>query len=138
VLVISSLQLPVTRYAVNAESDSDQADEKDCVRHTYVTGAANKPTPQCCADAEKVRSTKPKCLCLLIKESTDPCLGLSINTTLALLLEITEIRKIRIISGSVSFFLSRVSNHIWHIKTLALYLLHRKPLRIALLEIDHS
>jgi hypothetical protein len=31
-----------------------------------------------------------------------------------------------------------VSNHIWRIKALALHLIHRKPLRIALLKIDHN
>ncbi|KAJ0960512.1 hypothetical protein J5N97_001602 [Dioscorea zingiberensis] len=39
---------------------------------------------KCCEDAEKVRSQQPKCLCVLIKESTDPSLALPINTTLAL------------------------------------------------------
>ncbi|KAJ4794768.1 Bifunctional inhibitor/lipid-transfer protein/seed storage 2S albumin superfamily protein [Rhynchospora pubera] len=92
VLILSTLQLRVTRYVANAESASDQTDEKDCADQMqqmascipYVSGTAAKPTPQCCADTETVRSTKPKCLCLLIKESTDPSLGLPINTTLAL------------------------------------------------------
>jgi Probable lipid transfer len=92
ILIISSLPLWVTRHAANAESAGDQADENDCADQMqqmvscipYVSGTANKPTPQCCADAEKVRSTKPKCLCLLIRESTDPSLDLPINTTLAL------------------------------------------------------
>jgi hypothetical protein len=54
------------------------------------------------------------------------------------LLEITEIRKFRITSENVS-----LSNHASPItsgvhKALMLYLLHHKPSRIALLEIDHS
>lgn len=67
-------------------------DEKDCADQLqnlaayipYVSGAAKKPTPECCVDAEKVRSSKPKCLCVLIMESADPSLALPINTTLAL------------------------------------------------------
>ncbi|KAA8523076.1 hypothetical protein F0562_009499 [Nyssa sinensis] len=67
-------------------------DEKDCADQLtnlaacipFVSGSANKPTQQCCEDTKKVRSAKPKCLCVLIKESTDPSLGLPVNTTLAL------------------------------------------------------
>ncbi|KAF3326968.1 lipid binding protein [Carex littledalei] len=91
-LIVLATVLIVSRYVANAESASDQADEKDCADQMqqmascipYVSGTAHKPSPQCCADAETVRSTKPKCLCLLIKESADPSLGLPINTTLAL------------------------------------------------------
>ncbi|KAH7657294.1 Bifunctional inhibitor/lipid-transfer protein/seed storage 2S albumin protein [Dioscorea alata] len=69
-----------------------EEDEKECADQLqnlascipYVSGIAPKPTPQCCEDTEKVRSQQPKCLCVLIKESTDPSLGLPINTTLAL------------------------------------------------------
>ncbi|PON36190.1 Bifunctional inhibitor/plant lipid transfer protein/seed storage helical domain containing protein [Trema orientale] len=67
-------------------------DEKDCVDQLgnlascipYVSGTAKKPTPECCEDTRKVKETKPKCLCVLIKESTDPSMGLPVNTTLAL------------------------------------------------------
>ncbi|KAK3028093.1 hypothetical protein RJ639_039384, partial [Escallonia herrerae] len=67
-------------------------DEKDCADQLtnlascipYVSGTAKKPTPECCEDTKKVRSAKPKCLCVLIKESTDPSMGLPINTTLAI------------------------------------------------------
>ncbi|CAI9100268.1 OLC1v1037232C1 [Oldenlandia corymbosa var. corymbosa] len=67
-------------------------DEKDCADQLgnlascmpYVSGSAKMPTPECCQDTIKVRSAKPKCLCVLIKESTDPSMGLPINTTLAL------------------------------------------------------
>ncbi|MCD7449140.1 hypothetical protein HAX54_003569 [Datura stramonium] len=67
-------------------------DEKDCADQLgnlaacvpYVSGTAKKPTPECCEDTQKVKAAKPKCLCVLIKESTDPSLGLPINTTLAL------------------------------------------------------
>ncbi|KAK9268588.1 hypothetical protein L1049_000342 [Liquidambar formosana] len=67
-------------------------DEKDCADQLanlaacipFVSGTAKKPSPQCCEDTQKVKSTKPKCLCVLIKESTDPSMGLPVNTTLAL------------------------------------------------------
>ncbi|XAR66964.1 hypothetical protein NMG60_11013363 [Bertholletia excelsa] len=50
----------------------------------FVSGTAKKPTQQCCEDTQKVKSAKPKCLCVLIKESTDPSMGLPVNITLAL------------------------------------------------------
>ncbi|KAL2532656.1 Protein YLS3 [Abeliophyllum distichum] len=67
-------------------------DEKDCAEQLtnlascipFVSGTAKKPTPECCQDTDKIRTAKPKCLCVLIKESTDPSMGLPINTTLAL------------------------------------------------------
>ncbi|XP_059634997.1 non-specific lipid transfer protein GPI-anchored 14-like [Cornus florida] len=69
-----------------------EEDEKDCADQLtnlaacipYVSGSAKKPTPECCEDTQKVKSAKPKCLCVLIKESTDPSMGLPVNTTLAL------------------------------------------------------
>ncbi|CDP03376.1 unnamed protein product [Coffea canephora] len=69
-----------------------QEDEKDCADQLtnlaacipYVSGDEKIPTPECCEDTKKVKSAKPKCLCVLIKESTDPSMGLPINTTLAL------------------------------------------------------
>lgn len=71
---------------------SIEDDEKSCADQLtslgacipYVSGSAPKPTPQCCEDTKKVKNSQPKCLCVLIKESTDPSLGLPINTTLAL------------------------------------------------------
>ncbi|WMV35256.1 hypothetical protein MTR67_028641 [Solanum verrucosum] len=67
-------------------------DVKDCAEQLgdlascipYVSGTAKMPTPECCEDTQKLKAAKPKCLCVLIKESTDPSLGLPINTTLAL------------------------------------------------------
>lgn len=50
----------------------------------FVSGTAKKPTPECCENTRKVKSTKPKCLCVLIKESSDPSMGLPVNTTLAI------------------------------------------------------
>ncbi|KAF6175250.1 hypothetical protein GIB67_030468 [Kingdonia uniflora] len=69
-----------------------EADEKDCADELtklaecipYVSGTAKKPTQACCDDMKKVKSEKPKCLCVLIKESTDPSMGLPINTSLAM------------------------------------------------------
>ncbi|GAV86254.1 LTP_2 domain-containing protein [Cephalotus follicularis] len=67
-------------------------DEKECTELLtslascipYVSGTAKKPTPECCQNAQNVKAKKPKCLCILIKESTDPSMGLPVNTTLAL------------------------------------------------------
>ena len=67
-------------------------DEKDCADQLgnlascipFVSGTAKTPTPDCCENTRKVKATKPKCLCILIKESGDPSMGLPINTTLAL------------------------------------------------------
>ncbi|XVF88474.1 hypothetical protein PTKIN_Ptkin19aG0054300 [Pterospermum kingtungense] len=67
-------------------------DEKECADQLanlaacipFVSGTAKKPTPECCQDTQKVKATKPKCLCILIKQSADPSLGLPVNTTLAL------------------------------------------------------
>ncbi|KAJ8750440.1 hypothetical protein K2173_015579 [Erythroxylum novogranatense] len=69
-----------------------QDDEQECAEQLgnlaacipFVSGTANKPTPECCQDTQKVKANKPKCLCVLIKESTDPSMGLPVNTTLAL------------------------------------------------------
>lgn len=75
-----------TTTATLADDEKDCADQlqnlAECI--PYVSGTANKPTPQCCADADKVRTSNPKCLCVLILESTDTSLALPINTTLAL------------------------------------------------------
>ncbi|XP_050217853.1 non-specific lipid transfer protein GPI-anchored 14-like [Mercurialis annua] len=69
-----------------------QQDEQDCADQLtnlascipYVSGSAAKPTPECCQNTKKVKANKPKCLCVLIIESTDPSMGLPVNTTLAL------------------------------------------------------
>ncbi|XP_051121477.1 non-specific lipid transfer protein GPI-anchored 13-like [Andrographis paniculata] len=68
------------------------ADEKDCAEQMttlaacipFVSGSAKQPTKECCDDTNKVKTAMPKCLCVLIKDSTDPSVGLPINTTLAL------------------------------------------------------
>lgn len=69
-----------------------QDDEKECADQLtnlascipFVSGTAKKPTPECCHDTQKLKASKPKCLCVLIKESADPSMGLPINTSLAL------------------------------------------------------
>ncbi|XP_052198418.1 non-specific lipid transfer protein GPI-anchored 14-like [Diospyros lotus] len=69
-----------------------QEDEQECADQLtnlaacipFVCGTAQKPTQQCCQDTQKVKSAKPKCLCVLIKESTEPYMGLPVTTTLAL------------------------------------------------------
>lgn len=71
---------------------SMEDEEKECADELtnlaacipFVSGTSKKPTQQCCQDTQKVKSSKPKCLCVLIKESADPSLGLPVNTTLAL------------------------------------------------------
>ncbi|KAL6984844.1 hypothetical protein U1Q18_018225 [Sarracenia purpurea var. burkii] len=81
-----------TILAAMAAAATMEEEEKDCAEQVanlaacipFVSGSAKKPTRECCEDTRKVRSAKPKCLCVLIKESTDPSMGLPINTTLAL------------------------------------------------------
>ncbi|XP_060215652.1 non-specific lipid transfer protein GPI-anchored 13-like [Lycium barbarum] len=84
--LVCMLVLAVAAMATMEEDEKDCADQLGnlaaCI--PYVSGTAKKPTPECCEDTKKVRAAKPKCLCVLIKESTDPSLGLPINTTLAL------------------------------------------------------
>ncbi|KAM0961892.1 hypothetical protein TB1_020515 [Malus domestica] len=50
----------------------------------FVSGISKKPTPECCENTKKLKANKPKCLCVLIKESTEPSMGLPVNTTLVL------------------------------------------------------
>ncbi|KAJ9183388.1 hypothetical protein P3X46_007250 [Hevea brasiliensis] len=77
---------------VMASHASLQQDEQECADQLtnlascipFVSGTAEKPTAECCQDTQKVKANKPKCLCVLIKESTDPSMGLPVNTTLAL------------------------------------------------------
>ncbi|KAH7849939.1 hypothetical protein Vadar_025325 [Vaccinium darrowii] len=84
--------LPILALMVVVAAATIEQDEKDCADQLanlaacipFVSGTAKKPTPQCCEDTQKVKSAKPKCLCVLIKESTDPSMGLPVNTTLAL------------------------------------------------------
>ncbi|KAI4344060.1 hypothetical protein L6164_011334 [Bauhinia variegata] len=57
-----------------------EEDEKECADELTT----KKPTAECCEDTKKVKASKPKCLCILIKESSDPSMGLPVNTTLAL------------------------------------------------------
>ncbi|KAI5320495.1 PREDICTED: YLS3 [Prunus dulcis] len=67
-------------------------DENECAEQMatlaacipFVSGTAKKPTPECCENTKKVKANKPKCLCVLIKKSTDPSMSLPVNTTLAL------------------------------------------------------
>lgn len=83
ILLATAATLAVATLEQDENDCADQmANMAECI--PYVSGSAKKPTPTCCADAEKVRSAKPKCLCVLIIESTDTSMGLPINTTLAL------------------------------------------------------
>lgn len=80
------VSLAVASMGTMADDEKDCADQlgnlASCI--PFVSGTAKKPTPECCEDTRKVKATKPKCLCVLIKESTDPSAGLPVNTTLAL------------------------------------------------------
>ncbi|CAK9172279.1 unnamed protein product [Ilex paraguariensis] len=86
VLSLVGALLAVTVVATMEEDEKDCADQltnlASCI--PFVSGDAKKPTPECCEDTKKVRAAKPKCLCVLIKESTDSSMGLPVNTTLAL------------------------------------------------------
>ncbi|XP_010541739.1 PREDICTED: protein YLS3-like [Tarenaya hassleriana] len=64
------------------ECSTEMGNLASCI--PFVSGTAVKPTAQCCEETKKVKENKPECLCVMIKESTDPSLGLPVNTTLAL------------------------------------------------------
>ncbi|KAL7093927.1 hypothetical protein ACP275_11G069500 [Erythranthe tilingii] len=82
----------VVMWTITSAVGSMEDDEKDCAEELtnlaacipFVSGTAKLPTKDCCDNTNKVRAAKPKCLCVLIIESTDPSIGLPINTTLAL------------------------------------------------------
>lgn len=85
-LCIAVASLAMVTIATMEENEKECADQltnlASCI--PYVSGTAKKPTTQCCQDTEKLKASKPKCFCVLIKESTDPSMGLPVNTTLAL------------------------------------------------------
>uniref|UniRef100_A0A0D6R7S6 Bifunctional inhibitor/plant lipid transfer protein/seed storage helical domain-containing protein n=1 Tax=Araucaria cunninghamii TaxID=56994 RepID=A0A0D6R7S6_ARACU len=70
------------------------ADQKECGNQLaglasclpYVKGSAKIPVKDCCDKLLQMHQNNPKCLCVLIKDSSDPQLGLTINLTLALTL----------------------------------------------------
>ncbi|XP_021903146.1 protein YLS3-like [Carica papaya] len=92
VVVVVGVVLMVVGWFAASTMANIADDEKDCADQLtnlascipFVSGTAKKPTAECCQDTQKVKASKPKCLCVLIKESTDPSLGLPVNTTLAL------------------------------------------------------
>lgn len=69
-----------------------QADQKACTAKltsltncfAYVQGNQKNPSTDCCTNLKNVYGSAPKCLCILVKDSTSPSLGVSINQTLAL------------------------------------------------------
>ncbi|KAG8365909.1 hypothetical protein BUALT_Bualt17G0021000 [Buddleja alternifolia] len=89
---IICITLAITGVLLSSAVATLEDDEKECAEQLanlaacipFVSGTAKQPTKECCDDTDKVRTAKPKCLCVLIKESSDPSLGLPINTTLAL------------------------------------------------------
>ncbi|ERN01223.1 protein YLS3 isoform X2 [Amborella trichopoda] len=66
-------------------------DRKECTEQLtglatclpYVQGEAASPTKDCCRGFKQVVEKSDKCFCILIKDSTDPNLGIKINTSLA-------------------------------------------------------
>ncbi|XP_038710323.1 non-specific lipid transfer protein GPI-anchored 13-like [Tripterygium wilfordii] len=91
-IAVSYIVVMVVASLTMASMATFEEDEKECADQLanlascipFVSGTASKPTPQCCQDTQKVKTNKPKCLCVLNKESTDPSMGLPVNTTLAL------------------------------------------------------
>ncbi|KAL2253748.1 protein YLS3-like [Sesamum indicum] len=85
------IMLAITGF-LSAVAANLEEDEKECAEQLtnlaacipFVSGTAKQPTKECCDDTKKVKTAQPKCLCVLIKESSDPSMGLPINTTLAL------------------------------------------------------
>ncbi|KAL0385368.1 UNVERIFIED_CONTAM: hypothetical protein Sradi_2931100 [Sesamum radiatum] len=85
------IMLAITGFVWAAAANLEE-DEKECAEQLtnlaacipFVSGTAKQPTKECCEDTKKVKTAQPKCLCVLIKESSDPSMGLPINTTLAL------------------------------------------------------
>lgn len=81
----------VCLLAGSALADMD-ADNKACTNQleslstciSYVQGTDKSPKADCCTNLKTVRETTPKCLCVLVKDSSSPSLGVSINQTLAL------------------------------------------------------
>lgn len=75
----------------SALADMD-ADNKACTNQleslstciSYVQGTDKSPKADCCTNLKSVRQTNPKCLCVLVKDSSSPAIGVSINQTLAL------------------------------------------------------
>lgn len=86
------IALVATVMMMTSSEASIEDDEKECADQLtklaacipFVSGSAKMPTKECCDNTDKIRAAQPKCLCVLIKESSDPSMGLPINTTLAL------------------------------------------------------
>ncbi|KAM1508399.1 hypothetical protein ACFX10_017716 [Malus domestica] len=83
-IVVASLAVATMATMEDDEKEcADQmADLAACI--PFVSGTSKKPMPECCENTKKLKANKPKCLCVLIKESTDPSMGLPVNTTLVL------------------------------------------------------
>ncbi|XP_010917572.1 non-specific lipid transfer protein GPI-anchored 14 [Elaeis guineensis] len=73
-------------------SSDVSSDQKECSDQlvglatclSFVQGNAKAPTPDCCTGLKQVLAKSPKCLCILIKDSDDPQLGIKFNVSLAL------------------------------------------------------
>ncbi|KAM0965178.1 hypothetical protein ACFX2C_021122 [Malus domestica] len=83
-IVVASLAVATMAIMKDDEKEcaDRMADLATCI--PFVSGISKKPTPECCENTKKLKANKPKCLCVLIKESTEPSMGLPVNTTLVL------------------------------------------------------
>ncbi|GLJ30081.1 hypothetical protein SUGI_0594850 [Cryptomeria japonica] len=67
-----------------------QGDETECASTLqdltpcigFLEGMGQQPTSDCCSNVRQVRVSNPRCLCLLIKDISDPSAGLALNQTL--------------------------------------------------------
>lgn len=83
VLVMAMAFLVLSDFAADQkECGSQLATLATCI--PYVQGTAKFPAKDCCDGLLKLHLKDPKCLCVLIKDSSNPQLGISINKTLAL------------------------------------------------------
>lgn len=66
--VVVALLAAVASTATTVEDEKECADQltnlASCI--PFVSGTAKKPTPECCKDTEKLKASKPKCLCLTL------------------------------------------------------------------------
>jgi len=83
ILVMAMAFLALSDFAADQkECGSQLATLATCI--PYVQGSAKFPAKDCCDGLLKLHLKDPKCLCVLIKDSSDPQLGITINKTLAL------------------------------------------------------
>eukprot|EP01018_Ginkgo_biloba_P034107 Gb_06207 [translate_table: standard] len=83
ILLLSMAALTVSDFASDQkECGSQLVTLASCI--PYVKGSAKMPAKDCCDSLLQIHLKNPKCLCVLIKDSSDPQAGITINETLAL------------------------------------------------------